>query len=390
MARYGTIKYGSSRYGMSIPGLIQTFDSILRIYTQKTVNLDKKIIIPSDRLFQIDSRVFLHQPHSSVSDTSFVLSLEYTDTIDTLYTILKSLHLLQDINLIFNLPRSEAMDSKVVISRSLTVNKDLMIWLASISDFRSDTHINLSGYYKTLSDILLNIWTNLRINGVDITTHGFTIMHDTEVELSPGVNIRKIEIPLKDGVTIVGIDVSERVIQLALALNCLTEEEYIAKKRLLAELISGDIDLVFDTDPYRHYLCRYSGNISLQEWIKDGYLTIPFRMADPYLYSDSKTSWGVGEIINKGSEPVDVIIKVLGPVTAPWTISINSVVMTINKDLLEDDIIIIDTGKPDVTINGDDAMTELDGDLPMLLPGSNSINCSTTTISLEWRDKWLL
>jgi predicted phage tail component-like protein len=377
MSKYGPLKYGSSKYGIMNYKLNLLYDLDLIVHHSIDLNIDSKISITNSKAIDTDSIITIHSDYSYLSDNIIGIFTSTEVFKDILISTGELVYSESDVHYTFTKNLDTLGDNLISIFMNKQLTSDFLIVYG--------TFLIKEATY----DMTVKIWTNVLINNYDLSSHGFTLLRDTEVDLLPSVSIRSVEIPNRDGCIIVGKKIDERNIQLGLALNCTDEESFTSAKRFLAKLLSDELDLVFDEEPGRHYFCRYSGDITIQEWIMNGFLTIPLVMSDPYIYGDEKEFAGVGSLEVNGTEQIDMIIEVQGPVVGPLTISINDITLTMESGLSDSDILRIDTSGPTVELNGEEAMAEIEGEFPMLNPGVNEISCSTNSLVIRYREKWL-
>ncbi len=230
------------------------------------------------------------------------------------------------------------------------------------------------------------------IGGLDIGSIGGIVKRETTRSLVPEFKLRKVNILGRNGCIILGNKIKDREIELSINIESNSPEELIEAKRKLALALdpsTGPKELRFEDDPDRIYFVKYSGKISLKEWLKNADITIPLKMTDPYIYSDEKTAEGNCVIVNEGVN-TDITIEIQGPATAPITIQIGDYTMIFNQSIDSGKSLIIDGKKPTVEIDGVNYLPKLTGNIPILPPGNVSVSCSSGYPIWRWRNKWLV
>lgn len=221
------------------------------------------------------------------------------------------------------------------------------------------------------------------------------VIKDSRFEMLPGTREYTEEIPGRHGEYDFGEDFRPRSIEL----RCVVEVSYagqLAKMREIAEQVNplnGVQELTFADDPGKVYKVKYAGSMAVGNLNRHAtYMEfmLPFKMTDPFIYSDTENSLvGSGVITNGGSVETPLIIEIQGDVTDP-SIDVGGDVLSYTGTVTASDMLIIDTGLMTVTFNGANALANYSGGFPKLSPGDTSVTAASTgTTTFKWTDRWL-
>lgn len=229
------------------------------------------------------------------------------------------------------------------------------------------------------------------LNGIDLESIGIIITRETKVDLLPGRKDRKVNILGRHGSILIPGKLKERSINLVMVLSAETDEQFFFRRELIASQLdpTKTCELILDDDLDKIYRCRCIGEINLSEWIRDAKMEVPLRMADPYIYSHEKAGAGSGVIINTGSEKTHISITIQGPAFNP-SISIGGTSVVYNGVLTHLDRLQINGVTMEYTLNGQNVLHNITGDIPMLVPGNNSIANTTGIMTYFWRERWIV
>lgn len=229
------------------------------------------------------------------------------------------------------------------------------------------------------------------MGSIIIEDTGYNVTRETNWGILPNRKLRSVSITGKDGAIVLGSKLNKRTMTLDIILGGNNEEEYLEARDRLAELF-GDLEtkkLRF-SHQNRSYYVRYTGGSNSIEWVKDGKITIPLLLADPYAYGevvtvqDSDTS-----LNNQGTEATPLLIEIAGPANSP-TITVGEVVLRYNGIVEEGEILKIDGGTKEVTIAGENVLYNLEGIPPLLTPGQTEVQCSSGVCTWTWEERYLI
>ncbi len=221
------------------------------------------------------------------------------------------------------------------------------------------------------------------------------VIKDSRFEMLPGVREYTEAIPGRHGEIDFGMEFGPRAIEL----RCVVEVIYaqqLAKMREIAGQINplnGEHELTFADDPGKIYKVKYAGSMAMDSlkrnvtWME---FVLPFKMKDPFIYSDTgKSLVGSGTIANDGTVETPLIVEIKGDVTNPG-VDIGSTTLTYIGTVTTSDTLIIDTGKKIVTFNGVNALANYGGGFPKLSPGNTTVVATDAGITtFKWVDRWL-
>jgi predicted phage tail component-like protein len=181
-----------------------------------------------------------------------------------------------------------------------------------------------------------------------------------------------------------------------------------------------DVKLIYDYEPEKYYIARFTGYIAIDRVAKTGRFPIPFLAYDPFAYADMNAydtdpiEYGVeipeGTILNNTQSfewlyerhysglynhsftGAKLSLKIEGSVNYPSITNLNTGQMmmlpSLNNGVLEID------GEKETAINGSvNAMPDFRGDFLILNGGDNSLlfkgenpNC---TVTYQWKHKFV-
>lgn len=241
------------------------------------------------------------------------------------------------------------------------------------------------------------------IGGVHSGDYGIYLV-DKIPDLLP--KTRDYEVPIygRNGQYDFGTDLDFRPILLNLAMLGSDRQDLLDNLRAFVsqiDPIKGYQQLIFDDDPGRYYLAKYTSATSepqLKFTINRADFSLGFKCDDPLIYSVSpqKVTWsatanGSTTIANYGSRetPVTLTLTTSTAVTNVQ-IDINGIHIIYSGTINPSDTVVIDTGEMTYTKNGQNAIQYWQGDFPHLQPGQNTIDSSAAlNIVLTYRERWL-
>lgn len=218
---------------------------------------------------------------------------------------------------------------------------------------------------------------------------GVKVIGDSRYELLPGTRDYTEEIPGRHGEIDFGSELKARILEL----HCAVESDDIPSKlREIAGYLNpclGEQELTFADEPGKVYHVKYSGKIDLTRYPTWAEFTIPFKMVNPFITSATEKSiQGSGTAVNEGTFETPFIITIQGPATNP-TVTVNEFELIYVGTLTSSDIVVIDTEKLTVTLNGNNALANYIGTFPKLQPGNNTVSSNGGTVTFRWYDRWL-
>lgn len=208
-------------------------------------------------------------------------------------------------------------------------------------------------------------------------------------DLLPGTREHREEVPGRDGDISFGQDFVPRSLQLRVANSCepATREQL---KRTLAKWLNpaaGSQPLVYADEIEKTYYVKYADRIDLDQWPDYMEFLISLKATDPLVIgSFERTQVGSGTITNEGNYPTPMVVEVAGPITNP-SIVLGSSTLSWTGTVPAGQVLKIDTGSLEVTLNGANALATYSGGFPKLQPGATVVTANSQ-VTISWRARW--
>lgn len=171
------------------------------------------------------------------------------------------------------------------------------------------------------------------------------------------------------------------------------------------------VELVVDDESDRYWLSKLSSTPTPDEWLARALIDLDFR-SSPYAYAVTLSTQA--ESLTDGipasfSTPDEVnaypVIELVAGASMPsgFTLTVNGLVLTYGTAVAIGDVLTIssltytvsagpntDTDLDGVFVAADLAMADVDGDFPILIPGSNTITVAggASTVTITWRRRY--
>lgn len=229
---------------------------------------------------------------------------------------------------------------------------------------------------------------------------GILVLRDSRFEILPGIREYTEEIPGVDGEFDFGFDFRHKTLELVCAIE-VEPAERPAKLREIANYLNprkGIQTLTFADDPGKVYYVRYAGKMPLEKYASWIQFPIQFKLftstngdkTSPYYYNAIQSELvGSGTAVNNGNEETPFTLTIQGPVTNP-SVTVAGYAMTYTGTIETASVLIIDTEKMTVTLNGTNATPNYNGVFPKLQLGDNEVvAASAGTTILNWLDRWI-
>lgn len=199
-----------------------------------------------------------------------------------------------------------------------------------------------------------------------------------------------------------------RMITLTLTmLSEISRERLIDNIRKFAALIDptkGYKQLIFDDEPDKYYLAKYtsSGNgaqqpfVTYEQWM--GHVQIGFKCNDPFAYGifPKEPSFSVSanqevDVLNNGTYDTPLQISVTSDSNlSDFEIDLNGELMRFTGTLPAGRVLKIDTGEMTYYMDQDNALQYWAGEFPNLKPGVNTLSANKDmNLGLSYRERWL-
>lgn len=165
--------------------------------------------------------------------------------------------------------------------------------------------------------------------------------------------------------------------------------------------LEGYKQLVFDDDPGRYYLAKYTSAVTesqIKFTINRADFQLGFKCDDPFIYSafPKTPSWAAvagaeKTLFNEGTAQTPVVMTLTASTAVSNVqIGINGIYAIYNGTINPGDTVVIDTGEMTYQKNGVNAIQYWSGDFPKLQPGQNTIDCNVAlNLTLSYRERWL-
>lgn len=165
--------------------------------------------------------------------------------------------------------------------------------------------------------------------------------------------------------------------------------------------IKGYHPLIFDDDPGRYYMAKYTSAVTesqIKFSINRADFPLGFKCDDPFIYSvqEKTVEWeSDGEsstsLLNYGTYETPLVITVTADSQiSDFTITLNGVDMSFTGTLGDGDVLVIDTGEITYKLNGENAIQYWGGDFPNLQKGTNTLSASESlNLSITYRERWI-
>lgn len=230
-------------------------------------------------------------------------------------------------------------------------------------------------------------------NGVDLSD--YFIASSASNSLMPSVKINTQRVSGKDGEIYLGRHYEPREIKVKMLMNptCDKEEAFMS----LAEVISSESpkELVIEEDSERSYMAVVSGGTDLDSLWRYGGGEIVFYCPDPIAYGcehehrfNTSGSFYVG-----GNYPTRATIEAVPLAGSTWQIvnANTGKFIKVNYPFDGTDYLILDMDAQVCTVNDviADKYVTLDSDYFQFDPGTVTLNASTSSVIVRWRDRWL-
>lgn len=258
---------------------------------------------------------------------------------------------------------------------------------------------------------------SLTIDGKHISELNLQLLRDHQNPAAPSTRDNVMTIPGMNGAYDFGATLGPREFNLPLHLKLKNEYETLstAIRKVMAVFIDPygkpkTVKLIFDYEPDKYYMVRYSGNIPINRLFSMGKFELPLVAYDPHAYSviksTDKITWGTRipfsteipisykpsqydisapqtlNVSNIGSLVVRPVIEIIGTATA-LTLTINSKSFSFGD--LNNGTLLIDAATYTVIKNGQNYLFNMQGDLEELelFPGETIVKIGGTNLNLK-------
>lgn len=222
---------------------------------------------------------------------------------------------------------------------------------------------------------------------------GVLVLRQSKIDAFPEVEVATELIPADVEVSpLLDTDLSERVMELDLLADS-SAAGWLVRQQELARYLNPpgqrDLFLVFAEQSDRGYWVRVGGETYINPHPTFLRFTLPLRVVRPYAEAVFESQFTGGGTINyPGTLPAPIMVTVQGPAVNPEVI-VRSQSMKYVGSLAAGDVLVIDTEKLTVELNGQNALPSFSGAFPWLEPGANAVTVSSGTVTIRWKTRWL-
>ncbi|KXY75877.1 distal tail protein Dit [Bacillus sp. FSL W7-1294] len=256
---------------------------------------------------------------------------------------------------------------------------------------------------------------SLTIDGKHISELNLQLLRDHQNPAAPSTRDNVMTIPGMHGAYDFGATLGPREFNLPMHLKLKDEYETLSSaiRKVMAVFIDPygkprTVKLIFDYEPDKYYMVRYSGNIPINRLFSMGKFELPLTAYDPHAYSVVDTSddvlWGdeipfmsdiplgIGDyqytitqpsylnIENTGMLIVRPIIEITG--------SANSITLTANGKsfsfgAFSNASFLIDCERYTAIKDGQNYLFNMKGDFVELKPGANTVGVGGTNLNIN-------
>lgn len=217
------------------------------------------------------------------------------------------------------------------------------------------------------------------------------VTRDNRYDFLPQTRDNSEEVPGMHGEIDFGTELKGRFLELdivSIETECFTKKELQYLYAKYFDPTKGYKSLVFADDIDKIYYVKYSGRIDVTNYANWFKFTIPFKMKTPFIESIvEKSLIGSGTIKNEGTFETGMIIEIVGPAIEPALI-IGDDILTYEGNLLEDEVLVLDTLKQTAKIGNNNATDKYNGVFPLLYLGETDVIAENNTI-IKWREKFI-
>lgn len=258
---------------------------------------------------------------------------------------------------------------------------------------------------------------SLTIDGKHISELNLQLLRDHQNPATPSTRDNVMTIPGMHGAYDFGASLGVREFNLPVHLKLKDEYETLstAIRKVMAVFIDPygkpkTVKLIFDYEPDKYYMVRYSGNIPINRLFSMGKFELPLTAYDPHAYSIvdstedvlwgddipfmSDITFGIGansytvttpqtlNIDNFGSQVVRPIVEITGSATS-LTLTIKGESFSIGT--FTNSTILIDAERYAAMKNGQNFLFQLQGNLEKLefMPGANAIQIGGSNLNIN-------
>ncbi|UUE91747.1 distal tail protein Dit [Bacillus cereus] len=258
---------------------------------------------------------------------------------------------------------------------------------------------------------------SLTIDGKRISELKLALLPGFQHPAAPPIRDHAVSIPGRSGAYYFGSEIEP--MQFSLPLLVKPQENRFELSAAIRKMVAAFIDphgrpkeikLIYDYEPDKYYLARYSGSMPIDRYISMGKFELPMIAYDPHAYSIVESTedvlWGddipfmsdipleIGasqytvtnpqslNIDNFGSQVVRPIVEITGSATS-LTLTVQGESFSLGT--FTNSTFLIDAERYAVIKNGQNFLFQLQGNLEKLelMPGTNAINVGGSNLNIN-------
>ncbi len=231
---------------------------------------------------------------------------------------------------------------------------------------------------------------------------GIKIWHRVYRSILPGTRDRLLTIPGRDGVYDIGRDLEQLIIPCEFVLQTTSPAELRQRARAVAAWLNvrDAKELIFSDEPDLHYLARPTGPVDIEQIIGIGIVKMSFLVPSGYAEAVTPTIITGSTGTYGGTLPAPMVITLTAAAGDTLTITQGQYsspapfIRLLDPGFEGGEVVIIDTEKRLVTVDGADARPDVDIDSDfenfVLLPGAFVISAEGGVVeSIVYRERYI-
>lgn len=258
---------------------------------------------------------------------------------------------------------------------------------------------------------------SLTIDGKSLNQLGLALLPGFQHPAAPPIRDYTVSIPGRPGAYYFGSDIDPLEFNLPLIIK--PQEDRVALATAIRKMVSVFIDsygkpkevkLIYDYEPDKYYLARYSGSLSIDRYFRMGKFELPLISYDPHAYSVAASTedvywgddipfmsdipFGIGDSSYTVTTPQTLNIDNFGTMTLRPIIEISgtatSLTLTIQGEsfslgTFSNSSILIDAERYAAIKNNQNFLFQLNGNLEKLefRPGANAIQIGGSNLNIN-------
>ncbi|PGM07247.1 distal tail protein Dit [Bacillus thuringiensis] len=258
---------------------------------------------------------------------------------------------------------------------------------------------------------------SLTIDGKRLNELSLALLPGFQHPAAPPIRDYTVSIPGRPGAYYFGSDIDPLEFKLPLIIK--PQEDRYKLAAVIRKMVSAFIDpygkpkevkLIYDYEPDKYYLARYSGSLPIDRYFRMGKFELPLIAYDPHAYSIVESAKGIkwGDHIPWASQIPIGLGRTSYTITSPQTLSINNYGSLVIRPVIEisgsatsltlnikgesfsigtftNSTILIDAERYAAIKNGQNFLFQLQGNLEKLelIPGANAIQIGGSNLNIN-------